>query len=69
VKGKVHVLRAGRYARRREAAAGDSAPATAGTHSPDLWKSKGDLGAVRPKSNHVIVAVPEMGKTIYETAF
>jgi S-formylglutathione hydrolase FrmB len=37
-------------------------------HSPELWKQKGDLGPFAEKY-HVVVAVPEMGKTIYETAF
>ena len=37
-------------------------------HSPELWKSKGDLGPFADKYG-LVIAVPEMGKTIYETAF
>jgi enterochelin esterase-like enzyme len=37
-------------------------------HSPELWKTKGDLGPFA-EQHAFVLAVPDMGKTIYETAF
>ncbi len=37
-------------------------------HCAELWKTKGDLGPFADQHGFVL-AVPDMGKTIYETAF
>lgn len=37
-------------------------------HSPELWRAKGDLAAYAEK-HALVIAMPDMGKTIYETAF
>lgn len=37
-------------------------------HSPSLWRQKGDLGPLGDKYG-VVIAVPNMGQTVYESAF
>jgi enterochelin esterase-like enzyme len=36
-------------------------------HSPELWKAKGDLASYAEK-HALVIAMPDMGKTVYETA-